>query len=67
MPFDSRLKKEKQQAVCTFVGGTLHSNCSGPEARAQEVSRSIGRPGQKDHEQEEFVDELRQVRGRGEW
>ena len=31
------------------------------------MSRSIGRPGQKDNEQEELVDELRQVRGRGEW
>ena len=44
----------------------MHSNCSGPEARAQGVSRSLGRPGQKDNEQEELVDELRQVRGRGE-
>lgn len=53
--------------MCTFMGGALHSNCSGPEARAQGVSRSIGRPGQKDNEREELVDELRQVRGRGEW
>ena len=53
--------------MCTFMGGALHSNCSGPEARAQGVSRSVGRPGQKDNEREELVDELRQVRGRGEW
>lgn len=58
MPFDSRLKIGKEQAMRCAV------KCNGPEARAWGVSRSTGRPEWKDSEQEELVgDEFRQVRG----